>query len=125
MALTADKVFDLPADSISSGMAWLGMLAYTFQIYFDFSGYSDMALGLGKMMGFKFPENFNNPYTAQSITEFWRRWHMTLGNWMRNYLYIPLGGNQVSSKARLYFNLSVVFLISGFWHGAAWTFIFW
>ncbi len=125
MAFTADKVFDVPAESLTAGMAWTGMLAYTFQIYFDFSGYSDMALGLGKMMGFQFPENFNNPYTSQSITEFWRRWHMTLGNWMRNYLYIPLGGNKVSSKARLYFNLWIVFLISGFWHGAAWTFIFW
>lgn len=84
-----------------------------------------MALGIGKMIGFKFPENFDNPYTSKSITEFWRRWHMTLGNWMRNYLYIPLGGNKVDSKARLYFNLWLVFLASGFWHGAAWTFIIW
>jgi alginate O-acetyltransferase complex protein AlgI len=101
------------------------MLAYTFQIYFDFSGYSDMAIGLGKMLGFKFPENFDNPYTSKSITEFWRRWHITLGSWMKNYLYIPLGGNKVNSNARLYLNLCIVFLISGFWHGAAWTFIFW
>jgi alginate O-acetyltransferase complex protein AlgI len=84
-----------------------------------------MALGIGKMIGFKFPENFDNPYTSGSITEFWRRWHMTLGNWMRNYLYIPLGGNKVETKARLYFNLWLVFIASGFWHGAAWTFIFW
>lgn len=84
-----------------------------------------MAIGLGRMMGFRIPENFNSPYTAGSITEFWRRWHITLGNWMRNYLYIPLGGNKVSSKGRLYFNLIVVFLLSGFWHGASWNFIFW
>jgi alginate O-acetyltransferase complex protein AlgI len=84
-----------------------------------------MAIGLGKMIGFKFPENFNNPYTSGSITEFWRRWHMTLGNWMRNYLYIPLGGNKVKSTYRLFFNLWLVFILSGFWHGAAWTFVFW
>lgn len=102
--------------------AWIGALAYTFQIYFDFSGYSDMAIGIGMMMGFRFPENFNSPYTAKSITEFWRRWHISLGNWMRNYLYIPLGGNKTGN---LYVNLWIVFLISGFWHGAAWTFIFW
>ena len=84
-----------------------------------------MAIGMGKMLGFKFPENFNNPYTSLSITEFWRRWHITLGAWMKNYLYIPLGGNQVNSKMKLFFNLWLVFLISGFWHGAAWTFIFW
>jgi alginate O-acetyltransferase complex protein AlgI len=101
------------------------MLAYTFQIYFDFSGYSDMAIGIGKMIGFKFPENFDNPYTSKSITEFWRRWHMTLGSWMKNYLYIPLGGNKVESKYKLYFNLWLVFIASGFWHGAAWTFIIW
>jgi alginate O-acetyltransferase complex protein AlgI len=104
--------------------AWVGSLAYTFQIYFDFSGYSDMAIGLGKLMGFRFPENFNNPYTSRSITEFWRRWHITLGNWMRNYLYIPLGGNRVST-GRLYFNLWLVFLASGLWHGASWSFVFW
>jgi alginate O-acetyltransferase complex protein AlgI len=125
MALKADEIFSMPAGDLSSSLAWIGMLAYTFQIYFDFSGYSDMALGIGKMIGFKFPENFDNPYTSGSITEFWRRWHMTLGSWMRNYLYIPLGGNKVNSKARLYFNLWLVFIASGFWHGAAWTFIFW
>lgn len=125
MALKADEVFNLPIDQINTGVAWIGILAYTFQIYFDFSGYSDMAIGIGKMIGFKFPENFDNPYTSRSITEFWRRWHITLGNWMRNYLYIPLGGNKVKSKTRLYFNLWIVFIASGFWHGAAWTFILW
>jgi len=125
MAFKADEIFSMPADDLTSGIAWVGMLAYTFQIYFDFSGYSDMAIGLGKMLGFKFPENFDNPYTSKSITEFWRRWHITLGSWMKNYLYIPLGGNKVNSNARLYLNLCIVFLISGFWHGAAWTFIFW
>ena len=104
--------------------AWVGITAYAFQIYFDFSGYSDMAIGIGRMIGFKFPENFNNPYISQNITEFWRRWHITLGRFMRDYLYIPLGGNQVSAK-RLYFNLWVVFLISGLWHGAAWNFVIW
>lgn len=125
MARYADQVFELPPDTLTAGTAWLGMIAYTFQIYFDFSGYSDMAIGLGRMFGFVFPENFNNPYTSGSITEFWRRWHITLGNWMRNYLYIPLGGNRVGNPARLYFNLWLVFLASGFWHGAAWTFILW
>ena len=124
MGAVADKVFGNMTD-LSSGNAWIGILAYTFQIYFDFSGYSDMAIGLGKMFGFQFPENFNNPYTSQGITEFWRRWHITLGNWMRNYLYIPLGGNRVNSKLRLFFNLWFVFLISGLWHGASWNFIIW
>jgi alginate O-acetyltransferase complex protein AlgI len=114
----------LDASTLAASTAWLAALTYTFQIYFDFSGYSDMAIGLGRMFGFRFPENFTNPYTSGSITEFWRRWHMTLGNWMRNYLYIPLGGNQVS-PSRLYFNLVVVFLLSGLWHGATWSFIFW
>jgi alginate O-acetyltransferase complex protein AlgI len=125
LAAKADVIFAMPQSELSTSLAWIGALAYTFQIYFDFSGYSDMAIGLGKMIGFKFPENFNNPYTSGSITEFWRRWHMTLGNWMRNYLYIPLGGNKVKSNYRLFFNLWLVFILSGFWHGAAWTFIFW
>ncbi len=120
----ADTIFSTNPEIMNSLTVWLGVLAYTFQIYFDFSGYSDMAIGLGLMLGFKFPENFNNPYISQNITEFWRRWHMTLGNWMRNYLYIPLGGNRVS-KHRLYFNLAFVFIVSGFWHGAAWNFIAW
>jgi len=109
---------------IDTGTAWIGLLAYTFQIYFDFSGYSDMAIGIGKMIGFKFPENFNNPYTSGSITEFWRRWHITLGDWMRDYLYIPLGGNRVSTT-RMFCNLWIVFLLSGLWHGASWNFILW
>ncbi len=121
----ADKIFATDIYSINSANAWIGMLAYTFQIYFDFSGYSDMAIGIGQMLGFTFPENFNNPYTSKNITEFWRRWHMTLGAWMKNYLYIPLGGNRVLSKKRLYFNLWIVFILSGFWHGASWNFIVW
>jgi alginate O-acetyltransferase complex protein AlgI len=125
MGQQADTIFSMNFTELNSYTAWIGILSYTFQIYFDFSGYSDMAIGIGKMVGFTFPENFNNPYTSQSITEFWRRWHITLGNWMRNYLYIPLGGNKVTSKRRLYFNLWIVFLASGFWHGASWSFIFW
>ncbi len=124
LGIQADAVFKLPTEQIDTIAAWVGALAYSFQIYFDFSGYSDMAIGLGKMMGFKFPENFNNPYTSKSITEFWRRWHMTLGTWMKNYLYIPLGGNQVNNF-KLYRNLIFVFLISGLWHGASWNFILW
>ncbi len=120
----ADTMFALPPETIDSSTAWLGSLAYTFQIYFDFSGYSDMAIGLGLLLGFRFPENFHNPYISQSISEFWRRWHISLGRWMHNYLYIPLGGNRVS-KQRLYLNLSLVFLLSGLWHGASWTFILW
>ena len=120
----ADDVFAMTEIQLTTQAAWIGVLAYTFQIYFDFSGYSDMAIGLGKMMGFQFPENFNNPYISQSITEFWRRWHITLGKWMRDYLYIPLGGNRVG-KTRMYFNLWLVFLLSGLWHGAAWNFVMW
>ncbi len=119
-----DLIFAVPPGDMGSMILWIGIVAYSFQIYFDFSGYSDMAIGIANMLGFKFPENFNLPYISQSITEFWRRWHMTLGNWMRDYLYIPLGGNRVSIT-RMYINLCAVFLISGFWHGAAWTFIFW
>ncbi|GAB1418708.1 MBOAT family O-acyltransferase [Bacteroidales bacterium] len=120
----ADSVFAADTASLSSPTLWIGILAYAFQIYYDFAGYSDMAVGLGRMIGFDFVENFNNPYISQNISEFWRRWHMSLGRWMRDYLYIPLGGNKVSPK-RMYFNLWVVFLISGFWHGAAWNFIIW
>jgi len=121
----ADAIFSLNYSGLDSVTAWIGVLAYTFQIYFDFSGYSDMAIGIAKMIGFKFPENFNNPYVSRSITEFWRRWHISLGNWMKYYLYIPLGGNKVSSKRRLYFNLCFVFLASGLWHGASWSFVIW
>lgn len=124
MGAQADAIFALDANSINSSVAWIGIIAYTFQIYFDFSGYSDMAIGLGRMIGFKFPENFDNPYISRSISEFWRRWHMSLGRWMKSYLYIPLGGNKVN-KQRLYFNLWFVFLLSGLWHGAAWTFVAW
>jgi alginate O-acetyltransferase complex protein AlgI len=121
----ADSVYTLPIEQINSSAAWIGMLCYTMQIYFDFSGYSDMAIGLALLFGFKFPENFNNPYISQSITEFWRRWHISLGTWMKNYLYIPLGGNLVNSKYRLYLNLWLVFLCSGLWHGASWNFVLW
>ncbi|MFD1467932.1 MBOAT family O-acyltransferase [Hymenobacter caeli] len=120
----ADIIFKMEPATLPASLAWLGALAYTFQIYFDFSGYSDMAIGLGRMMGFQFPENFNNPYVARSITEFWQRWHITLGRWMRDYLYIPLGGNRVA-PSRLYLNLWTVFILSGFWHGAAWNFVAW
>ena len=125
MAEQADLIFGSDYSVLSTTNAWLGMLAYTFQIYFDFSGYSDMAIGLGKMMGFKFPENFNSPYVARSISEFWRRWHITLGDFMRDYLYIPLGGNRVKLKYRLYFNLWIVFILSGLWHGASWNYLIW
>lgn len=108
----------------SAAFAWIEMLAYTFHIYYDFSGYSDMAIGLGKIFGFHFPENFNRPYSAGSITEFWQRWHMSLGYFMKNYLYIPLGGNRVK-PLRMYFNLFTVFFLSGLWHGASWNFILW
>ena len=120
-----DRIFSLPETGLTTPAAWFGIIAYSFQIYFDFSGYSDMAIGIGRMIGFKFPENFNNPYISRNITEFWRRWHMTLGRWMKDYLYIPLGGSRVATRRRLYFNLWVVFLISGLWHGAAWNFVVW
>lgn len=110
--------------TLDTGTAWLIALAYTFQIYFDFAGYSDMAIGLGRIMGFKFPENFDNPYTSRSITEFWRRWHKTLGAFIMNYLYIPLGGNR-KGTGRMYLNLWLCFLLSGLWHGAAWNFVVW
>ena len=124
VAVVADEVFAMDYATMSSGTAWIGILAYTFQIYFDFSGYSDMAIGIGRMLGFRFSENFNVPYISQSISEFWRRWHITLGGFMKEYLYIPLGGNRISAK-RTYFNLTVVFFISGLWHGASWTFVLW
>ena len=110
--------------TMNTGTAWITIIAYTMQLYFDFSGYSDMAIGLGKIMGFHFPENFDNPYNSASVSEFWRRWHITLGTFMRNYLYIPLGGNRCT-KPRMYFNLWVVFLLSGLWHGASWNFVIW
>lgn len=120
----ADLVLSTDLASLDTASAWSGLLAYAFQIYFDFSGYSDMAIGLCRMMGFVIPENFNSPYVSSSITEYWRRWHISLGSWMKNYLYIPLGGNRVSNY-RHYLNLWLVFLASGFWHGASWNFIIW
>ena len=124
LAEYVDQVFAMPANEIGTATAWLGIVAYTFQIYFDFSGYSDMAIGIGRMIGFKFPENFNNPYISQSVSEFWKRWHMTLGSWMMDYLYIPLGGNRKGVR-RTYLNLWIVFFLSGLWHGAAWNFVAW
>jgi alginate O-acetyltransferase complex protein AlgI len=124
LGLVADQIFALPDAGLSPEIAWLGVLTYSLQLYFDFSAYSDMAIGLGRIFGFKFPENFDHPYAARSITEFWRRWHMTLSRWFRDYLYIPLGGNRAST-GRTYLNLWIVFLATGIWHGAAWTFIFW
>ncbi len=119
-----DVLFAATPD-LSTPLAWLGIVAYSIQIYFDFSGYSDMAIGLGKILGFRFPENFKNPYTSESITDFWRKWHITLGAFMRDYLYIPLGGNRSRYEYRNYANLVIVFLLSGLWHGAAWTFVIW
>jgi alginate O-acetyltransferase complex protein AlgI len=124
LAVPADTIFAIPAGDLTAGLAWLGVLCYTLQIYFDFSGYSDMAIGLGHMLGFRFLENFNYPYISRSMTEFWRRWHISLSTWFRDYLYIPLGGNRVGT-ARLYTNLLVVFFLCGLWHGAAWTFAVW
>ena len=124
IGIQVDKMLAGDIAMMDSATAWITIVGYTMQRYFDFSGYSDMAIGLGKIMGFHFPENFDNPYNSSSITEFWRRWHMTLGAFMRNYLYIPLGGNRCS-KSRMYFNLWIVFLLSGFWHGANWNFLIW
>lgn len=119
-----NEISGLGASDMSAALAWLGAAAYTFQIYFDFSGYSDMAIGLGEMFGFHFPENFNYPYESRSITEFWRRWHMTLSGWFREYLYIPLGGNRKGAKRQV-FNLFIVWFFTGLWHGAGWNFILW
>lgn len=124
VAEIADLTFNLPANQLSCSMAWLGAICYTIQIYFDFSGYSDMAIGLGHMFGFTFLENFNYPYISKSIQEFWRRWHISLSTWFRDYLYIPLGGSK-HSTTRTYFNLLLVFLLCGLWHGASLTFIIW
>lgn len=125
VALIADNVFgQVNVGPVSVGAAWLGAIAYTLQIFFDFCGYSDMAIGLGKMFGFHFLENFNYPYISKSITEFWRRWHMSLGTWFRDYVYFPLGGSRVN-KSRAIYNLFVVWLLTGIWHGANWTFIVW
>lgn len=120
----ADKIFAVPGDELSSILAWLGILFYALQIYFDFSGYSDMAIGLGKMLGFNFKENFNYPYISSSIQEFWRRWHISLSSWFRDYLYIPLGGNR-KGASRTLINLIIVFFLTGLWHGASWNFVIW
>ncbi|MGE3919503.1 MAG: MBOAT family protein [Gammaproteobacteria bacterium] len=124
MAQVVNDIFSLPNNELSFGIAWLGAIAYTFQIYFDFSAYSDMAIGMGRMMGFKYPENFNYPYISTSIREFWRRWHITLSSWFRDYVYIPLGGNRIG-PARTYGNLLFIFFLTGLWHGASWTFVAW
>jgi len=124
ISVVSDQVFSLPMDQVSIQAAWIGALAFTVQIYFDFSGYSDMAIGISSIIGFKLKENFNAPYLSQNFTDFWSRWHISLSNWIRNYLYIPLGGNRVDKK-RTYLNLSLCFLASGLWHGANWTFIVW
>jgi alginate O-acetyltransferase complex protein AlgI len=121
---TADQIFALPAADLTTPLAWLGLVCYSLQIYFDFSGYSDMAIGLMRMFGFRILENFNYPYIARSIREFWRRWHISLSNWFRDYLYIPLGGNQRGER-RAYANLVIVFLLCGLWHGASWPFVLW
>ncbi len=118
----ADSIFAIDTANLSTSVAWLGAILYTLQIYFDFAGYTDMAIGLGKLFGFTFRENFNYPYISRSVTEFWRRWHISLSNWFRDYLYIPLGGNR---KGNVYVNLLIVFLATGIWHGAAWGFVVW
>lgn len=124
IAYYVDSVFASPLDGLHTSTAWIAIIAYSMQIYFDFSGYADMAIGLSRMMGFKIGENFNRPYLALNISDFWRRWHISLGAWMKSYLYIPLGGNRLA-KYRTYINLWVVFLISGIWHGASWNFLIW
>ena len=124
VAPAADKVFGLPSSELSGPIAWIGVTAYTLQIYFDFCGYSNMAIGLAFMMGFRFPINFNYPYASRSITEFWRRWHMSLSFWFRDYVYIPLGGNR-GGTFRTALNLIIVFFVTGLWHGASWTFVIW
>lgn len=124
IGIFVDNIFSLPANNIGFLLSWLGAIGYAFQIYFDFSGYSDMAIGLGKVFGFSIKENFNHPYTATSITDFWTKWHISLSSWFKDYLYIPLGGNRCS-KIRNYFNLFIVFVLCGFWHGASWNFVLW
>ena len=124
LAEAADAAFQTPSAN-SVGMAWLGAVCYMLQIYFDFGGYSDMAIGLGQMMGFRFDQNFDHPYSARTVSEFWRRWHISLGSWFRDYVYFPLGGSRVKSKALLIRNLFVVWLLTGIWHGAEWTFLLW
>jgi alginate O-acetyltransferase complex protein AlgI len=123
VAFPADSIFNMPLDQLTPGLAWLGVVCYTLQIYFDFSGYSDMAIGLARMFGFHFPENFNYPYIADSITNFWRRWHISLSTWFRDYLFFPLGVR--GPRWHIYLNLLIVFFLCGLWHGASWTFVVW
>ena len=124
LGLIADSIFSIHGTDITTPLAWLGVTAYTLQLYFDFSGYSCMAIGLAMIFGFRFPENFNYPYISKSIQEFWRRWHISLSSWFRDYLYIPLGGNR-HGTARTYFNLVLVFFLCGLWHGSSWNFVIW
>lgn len=124
MGAIADKIFVQAPDTFTPLVAWIGSFAYSLQLFYDFSGYSDMAIGLGLIFGFRFMENFNYPYISKSITEFWRRWHISLSTWFKQYVYIPLGGNKISPN-RTYINLAVVFFLTGLWHGASWNFIFW
>ncbi|ASO18004.1 alginate O-acetyltransferase complex protein AlgI [Actinoalloteichus hoggarensis] len=124
LAPVVNACFNTPAEDMTFAIAWLGAIGYTLQLYFDFSGYSDMAIGLGRMLGFRLPENFARPYSSVTVTEFWRRWHMSLSRWFRDYVYIPLGGNR-HGAAKTYRNLWIIFLLTGFWHGAAWTFVLW
>ncbi len=124
LGMVADAGFNAPADQLGPLVAWACLMCYALQIYFDFSGYSDMAIGLGRMFGFRFPENFNYPYSARSIQDFWRRWHISLSTWFRDYVYIPLGGNR-KGEARTLLNLWIVFLLTGIWHGASWNFVIW
>lgn len=124
VGLIADSVFAIAPVELSTKLSWIGIVCYTLQIYYDFSGYSDMAIGLGKMFGFNFKENFDHPYSSTSIQEFWRKWHISLSSWFKDYLYIPLGGNR-KGETRTYINLLIVFLVTGLWHGANWTFIVW
>lgn len=124
LGVIVDDIWSLDVGGLTWKMAWFASIIYTLQIFFDFAGYSNMAIGIGKMIGFDFSENFNYPYVSKSVTEFWRRWHITLGVWFKNYIYIPLGGNR-NSRLRTYINLAIVFLVTGIWHGASWTFILW
>ncbi|MBR1692381.1 MAG: MBOAT family protein [Lachnospiraceae bacterium] len=119
------QAFSASPGQMSAALAWLGAVCYSLQLFFDFSGYSDMAIGISGMFGYKCPENFKYPYMTASVSEFWRRWHITLGAWFRDYIYIPLGGSRIGSKGRVYFNLFVVWILTGIWHGASWNFVFW
>ena len=124
LGLIANKVFEILPSELSTSLSWIGIICYSLQIYYDFSGYSDMAIGLGKMFGFNFKENFEHPYISSSIREFWRRWHVSLSSWFKDYLYVPLGGNR-KGKYRTYVNLLIVFFLTGLWHGASWSFVIW